>query len=67
MKITIQFYTDDASFEDDFHEAIKHALDQAKKKIRVQLKRPKSLCDAPEAADKIIDVNGNTIGYVSLE
>lgn len=68
MRIVISFDCDNASFEDDFFGAVKHALAQASRKIAAQHRRPKAtVCTALEAEDKILDVNGNTIGKVSVE
>ena len=66
MFVRIEFSTGNASFEDDFDGELDSILHQAADKIRRQMLRPKSLCDAPESADVIIDINGNTIGTVSV-
>jgi hypothetical protein len=42
-------------------------LSMVASKVGDQLRRPDSLCDAPEAADKLLDINGNTVGSVRLE
>lgn len=73
MKIKIEFDCDNAAFESGPYtrqlamEEVYAVLKQAMEKIVVQLGRPHSVCDAPEAADKLLDSNGNTVGSVIVE
>lgn len=54
MKINIQFYTDNAAFEDSFLMEVTRVLQQAKDAIRDGTNR------------NLRDSNGNTIGTVSF-
>lgn len=67
MKIVIAFYMDNASFVDDFHGELERVLNKVKTKVCVQVTRRPSICDVQEADDKILDSNGNTIGFIKLE
>ena len=68
MRVTISFDTDNAAFEDDFDAELTRVLRHLPRKIRAQMGRaPGCLCVTPEADDKIIDSNGNTIGSVCVE
>ena len=68
MKVVIEFECENASFEDDFEDAVQHALSQACNKILAQHERtPATVCNTPEALDKLLDINGNTIGKVRLQ
>jgi hypothetical protein len=67
MKITIEIDTDNAAFEDRMEWEIHSMLLQAERKIRVQMERPPALCTHPEAADKLLDGNGNTCGSVHYQ
>lgn len=66
-KLTIQIELKNASFEDDPAPEIKRILSSAIGKVRRQLDRAESLCKAPEADDKLLDINGNTVGTIKLE
>lgn len=60
MKITIEFDTDNAAFEDNFLMAVTKALSQAKEAIidsenTTTIRRP------------LKDTNGNRIGVVNIE
>lgn len=70
-RVVIDVETVNAAFgEGDVDEVIgKLALifsGQILRKIREQTSRPPALCNAPEAADKILDYNGNTVGSVTV-
>jgi hypothetical protein len=67
MKVTIEFDCDNAAFEENFYIEMDYVMDCIKRKIFQQRERAVSLCDAPEAADKILDHNGNSIGFVHLD
>lgn len=60
---------DNAAFDGDIEEALwelSNILRRVPNKVREQHDRPASLCDAPEAGDKLLDTNGNTVGHVRL-
>ncbi len=68
MRITIEFECDNAAFEDDFDGAVRRTLAQARTKIAAQkLRDQDAICKHPEHIDKLLDINGNTIGTVALE
>jgi hypothetical protein len=68
MRVKIEFTCDSASFADEFEASLTVALQQARRKVLRQMVRPGTcVCTAPEADDKILDVNGNTIGTVVVE
>lgn len=74
MKIIIEFECDNAAFEDGciydgcIYSELRQVFHQAERKILNQLARePATVCDTPEAADKLLDTNGNTIGKVVVE
>ena len=65
MKVVVMFETDSAAFEELFPE-IGQLFAQAQRKLARQLMRIPSLCDAPEADDVLLDLNGNTVGSVKI-
>jgi hypothetical protein len=67
MKIRIEFDCDNAAFEFDFAGEVNAILRKAYRNIMDQSRRPKALCTHPEAADVLLDTNGNTVGTVVLE
>jgi hypothetical protein len=68
MKIRIEFEADNAAFVDNFPSEISLVFRQAETKILEQLGRVEGcVCTAPEAADKLLDTNGNTVGTVAVE
>ena len=67
MMITIKFHCDSSAFEEQLRGQINHILHDAAYKIMVQLDRPASLCDEPEWADVLRDVNGNKVGVVEVD
>jgi len=67
MKITLTFETSNAAF-DNFEAELRQVFAQAQEKVLAQMERkPGCLCDTPEAADKILDTNGNTVGNLVVE
>jgi hypothetical protein len=66
VKVRIEFDMDNAAFEDDLNGALQFIFAQAHRKIHEQLERKEALCKAPEAADKLLDLNGNTVGSIEL-
>ena len=67
MKVTLEINCDGAAFDEDPIGEIRRILSKAPMKVLNQLRRPESLCDAPEASDKLLDINGNTVGFVRVE
>lgn len=66
MNLTIKIDLDNAAFEDDMIGELAQVLRSCVGKTIAQLERPDSLCDHPEAADKLLDSNGNTVGSIRL-
>jgi len=66
MKLTINIDLDNAAFEDHMIDELGRVLRSCVSKTIEQLERPDSLCDHPEAADKLLDLNGNTVGSIQL-
>lgn len=56
MKVTITFTTDNAAFEDHFHEQLQD--------IQYQINRAIELSLQPQT--NLFDLNGNTIGTITL-
>lgn len=68
MRVKLEFNMDSHAFEDeDLDVALAFMFRQARRKIIEQLARPAALCTAPESADKLLDVNGNTIGSIQVD
>lgn len=66
--VTITFETDNAAFEDEPELEVDRLLRQARIKVFAQLARaPGCVCTAPEAGDKLLDSNGNTVGKVEVQ
>lgn len=67
MKVTLEINMDNAAFEDNPFE-LRSLLLIAATKVENQMMRDENvICIAPEADDKILDSNGNTVGFVKLE
>lgn len=67
MRVIIEINCYSAAFEDDPIPELRSILGTVPLKVVKQLSRPASLCDADESADKLMDVNGNTVGTVKVE
>lgn len=69
MKIQIELNCDNAAFNDlGFRFEVERILDTCKHKIEAQLRRSDGcVCTAPEVDDKLLDINGNTVGYIRIE
>lgn len=65
MRLDITINMDNAAFEDDPGELLR-ILQTIPAKVEEQKARGACLCDAPEAGDKLLDINGNTVGHVTL-
>jgi hypothetical protein len=66
MKVIIEIECDNAAFEDDFYKEFKRILRAVPEKVAAQAHRKHSICNAPEIADVLIDINGNTVGSVKV-
>lgn len=68
MKLFIEIEMDNAAFKDDVAwEEIRRILSTASRKLEAQIDREPSICDVPEWADKLLDINGNTVGSIRLK
>jgi len=68
MKVTITFDTDNAAWEDDPTGELHDVLEQAYAKVLEQINTPAAtVCTAPEAMHKLLDINGNTVGSILVE
>jgi hypothetical protein len=67
MKMVIEINCDGAALHDDITGELPRILLNATGKIYEQLDRDgRCICEAPEAADKLLDSNGNTVGTVKV-
>lgn len=68
MKLHIEIELPEPGPEDtDPSDWLRYVLHRVPMKVREQLQRePGCLCDAPEAADVLKDINGNTVGQLRL-
>ena len=69
MKVVITVNCDTAAFDrsGDPSVELSRILAGCVKKFRAQLARePGCVCDAPEANDKLLDLNGNTVGSITV-
>ena len=68
MKLTIEIKMGDDALARHPHAELERLLDTVKGKVLRQLDRDvQVVCDAPEVDDKLVDINGNTVGSVKLE
>ena len=67
MRLNVQIDMSGAAFDGDFSREFTRCLEQAAHKAIYQMTRvPATHCTHPEAEDKILDSNGNTVGYVQV-
>ena len=59
MKVTIEFDTDNAAFDDGFHMEITRVMKSAKDVLSES-------CNNTNINRQLIDSNGNRIGYVTI-
>lgn len=65
--IRIEIDCKDAALHDDIYEELKRILATIPDKIVEQLERDgRCICIALESADKLFDINGNTVGTVEI-
>jgi len=68
MKLTIEINMDNAAFDGPLCGELSRILSSVTRKVESQLERsPECICDAPEIDDKLLDINGNTVGSVRLQ
>lgn len=67
MKIKIEINCDDDALHTDLEEELGRILNTIPGKICEQLERDgRCVCEALESTDKLLDINGNTVGIVRL-
>lgn len=66
MKVQIEIELDNDAFNGNLLGELRRILLTVPTKVKAQLQRPASICQAPEASDKLLDINGNTIGKITL-
>lgn len=67
MKILIEVDCDNAELHDNLYQELSRILKSVPCKIYNQLERDgRCICTALEADDKLLDINGNTVGIVRL-
>lgn len=68
MKVTIELSLDNAAFDEDPTLELSRIMETVTGKVARQLQREDGcLCIAAEIDDKLLDINGNTVGFVKLE
>ena len=68
MKLTIEIEMGNAAFQDDPTLELSRIMETVAGKISRQLQREDGcICVALEIDDKLLDRNGNTVGFVKLE
>jgi len=67
MKILIEIECNGEAFHPSPYRELHRILATVPGKIYEQLTRPDCVCDAPEACDKLKDINGNSVGFLKLE
>lgn len=66
MKLTVKINMDNDAFCDASE--LGRILSLVESKVQRQMGRSEAtVCDAPEVDDKLLDINGNTVGSVKLE
>jgi len=68
MRVLIEVNCENSAFEADLAGELKRILATVPLKVYEQLEHGVGcLCEAPERADKLFDINGNTVGFVRVE
>jgi len=68
MKLTIEIGMDNTAFQDDPTLELSRIMDTVAGKVSRQLQREDGcICVALEIDDKLLDTNGNTVGFVRLD
>lgn len=65
MKLTIEIAMDNAAFEDQPLHEVDRILASVYAKLSASLERVKCGSDSDE--EKLLDINGNTVGFMKLE
>jgi len=67
MNIEIKINCDDDALHSNFKRELRRILNTIPDKICEQLERDgRCVCEALESADKLLDINGNTVGVVKV-
>jgi len=67
MRIKIYLECDNDAFSGNPLPEITRILETVPGKIRKQMARKPSACNAPESSDKLMDINGNTVGRLNVD
>lgn len=68
MKLTIELEMDNAAFDENPTLELSRIMETVAVKVSRQLQREDGcICVALEIDDKLLDANGNTVGFVRLE
>ena len=68
MKIKIEIDCENDALHNDPEGELRRILGMVPNKILKQLERDgRCICEAKESSDKLLDINGNTVGFVKLE
>lgn len=67
MKLTITIDMNNAAFEDDPEELLRILKTVPAKVEEQRLRHADCVCDALEAGDKLLDINGNAVGTIKLK
>lgn len=67
MKIKIEINCNGTALHDDLAGELDRILGTATSKVVAQLERSgRCICEALESTDKLLDINGNTVGTVEV-
>jgi hypothetical protein len=67
MKILVEIDCEGAALHDDPENELPRILNTIPQKIWEQLERDgRCICEALESSDKLLDINGNTVGTVKV-
>jgi hypothetical protein len=68
MKIKIEVDCKNAALHENLEVELRRILNTATDKVLRQLERDdRCICEALESDDKLLDINGNTVGFLKLE
>ena len=65
-KVVIEIDCQGSAFEGDPIHEISRILARVPGKVVEQWERPDAISDAPESADKLLDINGSTVGKLTV-
>jgi hypothetical protein len=67
MRVQIEIDTSNDAFEEDPYGEFVRIMDTVSAKVhRILARAPGCICTAPEVDDKIMDLNGNTVGSITI-